>query len=561
MKCGCNKNKDGIDTDVLFDLPQIMFDSISSKIGVKKGTKYNDDIKKMLKEDAKLNNKNLRDYLTENPDVSKQITIIEMKKQGGILQYQKGKTLNVGYGNINPPQVPLKKDVSYDEMTGLEKDVYMNRPAVKPAKTEDGFYDEGKTTNQLINTLFPTGYDKEKQELFLNEFMEGNPEVAERITQGSFTDKDVNLIKLNFDKFKSKKPKYQVGGQIQNIINSGNDMNRLNQAKMYSDLQAPVTGMQKGGQVNDQKEFIKWLAQQLGVNSEEEFKAAVAQMGEQGLKQAQQMFKQQKGKQQGGMFKAKKGGILKYQKAGKFKSFADKEIVKTSNNKARYIPGTYDTNVGANTYGRVKSSKEFDATTQNAQSKIDYTQGVGQRTQSGLEGNRGTEGINLTDRLAKERADLQKNFNTTYNTPEFKKRIIVGNDGKKYVTDSTGKYNLGLYEERPNVPDGIPTKLKSNKLESKQDTAVVLGNSPRSKNKSSITVLTKTKESPEYTVNAALTEKLGHTFAKDQFLTDNRLKANVDKGKVVEYKGLDRSFYGNDTIPVTLSNNKLLIKK
>jgi hypothetical protein len=222
--------------------------------------------------------------------------------------------------------------------------------------------------------------------------------------------------------------------------------------------------MQKGGQVNDQKEFIQWLAQQLGVNSEEELKAAVAQMGEQGLKQAQQMYAKQKGKQQGGMFKAKNGGILKYQKAGKFKQFADKEIVKTSDNKARYIPGTYDTDLGANSYGGIKSNKEFDATTQNAQAKIDYSQGVGQRTQAGLQGNRGTEGINLTDRLAQERVDLQKNFNTVYNTPEFQKRIIVGKDNKKYVTDTTGKYNLGLYEEE-NTPNQIPVEKQELDIE------------------------------------------------------------------------------------------------
>ena len=432
MKCGCNKDKDGIDTDVLFDLPQMMFDKISSKIGIKKGTKYNDDIKNMLKEDAKLNNKNLRDYLTENPDVSKQITIIEMKKQGGLL-------------------------------------------------------------------------------------------------------------------------KYQVGGQIQNITNSGNDMNRLNQAKMYSDLQAPVTGMQKGGQVNDQKEFIQWLAQQLGVKTEEEFKAAVQQMGEQGLKQAQQMFQKQKGKQQGGVFKAKQGGILKYQKMGKFKAFDDREIVTTSDKKARYIPGTYDSESKlANTYGGITSNQQFDSGTQNAQAKIDYSKGVGQRTQAGLQGNRGTEGIDLTNRLAKEREELQKDPDIM-NTPEFKNRLIKGKDGKTYVMDSKKLYNLGLYEERPGqIP---PPKYK-------QEFGYVLGNHLKgtaSSNSGQVFVERIRPDGSIYWGEDTSRTANARDGVRHKILEDNQIKAEGKDGSVETFLSKKQNYHPYDTLRVQENNGKYKI--
>lgn len=56
-----------------------------------------------------------------------------------------------------------------------------------------------------------------------------------------------------------------------------------------------------------QAQFIEWLAQQLGVSSEEELNAAVEQMGEEGLQQAFQQFQQETQAQA-----MKEGGKLNY---------------------------------------------------------------------------------------------------------------------------------------------------------------------------------------------------------------------------------------------------------
>lgn len=194
MKCGCNKDKDGIDTDVLKIIPQDLFDIIGSKIGLSKGTKYNDEVKDSLKKDAENKGVRLREYLTENPLVSKQITIIENMKK-----FQ--------FGGL---------------MTRVDS--------------------------------------------------------TERI-------KDLN-------------------SDIQRTINP---MLRDNSKVM-----------QKGGQMNQeqmQQKFVQWLASKLGAKSQEELQAKVKQLGEAGMKKAQQQFMQEIQGQGGVMSsitKNKKGGLFNF---------------------------------------------------------------------------------------------------------------------------------------------------------------------------------------------------------------------------------------------------------
>lgn len=350
LDCGCNIDKDEIDTDVLFDLPQQIFDLLGKSIGLKKGTKYDNKVKDKLKEDAKLNNMNLRDYLMKNPDVSKHITIIEMKRQGGLLGYQ-------------------------------------------------------------------------------------------------------------------------TGGLVSNITNSQNVNNKTNEVVMQYNIKQPVVKeLQQGGQL-DEKQFIQWLAQQLGATDENDFKQKVQKLGKGGIEKAKQMFMQQSQKmEQGGYLpRYKRGGIFKYQNAGVFRSFADTENRSVNNitedpqkgtKKSSYtfIPGTYDVESKiANTYNNINSSQQFDAGTTNAQSKIDYSKGVGQRTQSGLQGNRGKQGINLTDRLASERQDVQNTFEKVYNTPEFTKRMYKAKDGNTYLLDTTGKYVIGKLDQKEETVPPTPT--------------------------------------------------------------------------------------------------------
>jgi hypothetical protein len=350
IDCGCNIDKDEIDTDVLFDLPQQIFDLLGKSIGLKKGTKYDNKVKDKLKEDAKLNNMNLRDYLMKNPDVSKHITIIEMKRQGGLLGYQ-------------------------------------------------------------------------------------------------------------------------TGGLVSNITNSQNVNNKTNEVVMQYNIKQPVVKeLQQGGQL-DEKQFIQWLAQQLGATDENDFKQKVQKLGKGGIEKAKQMFMQQSQKmEQGGYLpRYKRGGIFKYQNAGVFRSFADTENRSVNNitedpqkgtKKSSYtfIPGTYDVESKvANTYNNINSSQQFDAGTTNAQSKIDYSKGVGQRTQSGLQGNRGKQGINLTDRLASERQDVQNTFEKVYNTPEFTKRMYKAKDGNTYLLDTTGKYVIGKLDQKEETVPPTPT--------------------------------------------------------------------------------------------------------
>lgn len=74
-----------------------------------------------------------------------------------------------------------------------------------------------------------------------------------------------------------------------------------------------------------QQQFIQWLSQKLGVQSQEELESAVQEMGEEGIQQALQQFQQEMGGQQqaaaflnGGKLdylknlrSFKKGGVIK----------------------------------------------------------------------------------------------------------------------------------------------------------------------------------------------------------------------------------------------------------
>lgn len=62
-----------------------------------------------------------------------------------------------------------------------------------------------------------------------------------------------------------------------------------------------------------QQQFIQWLSQKLGVQSEEELQSAIEQMGEQGVQQALQQFQQEMGGQKAAAYL--KGGKLEYLKS------------------------------------------------------------------------------------------------------------------------------------------------------------------------------------------------------------------------------------------------------
>lgn len=227
-----------------------------------------------------------------------------------------------------------------------------------------------------------------------------------------------------------------------------------------------------------------------------------------------------------------------------------------------FVPGMFDTvENSANTYNQINSDLKYDSRNPVVKNKID-TNTLGYRSSEGNKvlSEKDKREIALTDRLAKEREELLGNFSKESFGTKYKQ--LPNTD---YVTDSTGKYIIGKVNARtkPMKPDGEPTRLNSRKLESAQDTAVVMGDSHRSNNKNTIQVLTKPKESKEYTLNPGLTEKFGHTMALNNLLIQNNLKAIKEQGKVKEYVSPTKSYSGKDTIPVTISPNKqsFVIKK
>lgn len=87
--CGCNKNNDGIDTDVLFNLPQEIIEKIHEISGVEKGKKYDNTTKEKIKDSAKKSGKSLREFITQIPNVEKHIIVIEKFQQGGMINSAK----------------------------------------------------------------------------------------------------------------------------------------------------------------------------------------------------------------------------------------------------------------------------------------------------------------------------------------------------------------------------------------------------------------------------------------------------------------------------------------
>ena len=154
--CGCKMEQDNIDTDVLFDLSQDALDTVLSKIGMKKGTKYdNENVKPKLKESAKKSKKVLRDFLMEEPAVAKEIFIIEMMKKGGTTytkkKIPKSKVTEVTYKSDTYTTPPKTQFVS---LNAFEKKADMiDNKKLKPRKSkkqEGGKLNQGKTPKEFV---------------------------------------------------------------------------------------------------------------------------------------------------------------------------------------------------------------------------------------------------------------------------------------------------------------------------------------------------------------------------------------------------------------------------
>jgi hypothetical protein len=128
--CSCNKDTDGIDTDILFDLPQQIIDGIHEMSGVGKGKKYDNSTKEKIKQSAKSSGKSLRDFITQIPNAEKQIIVIEKFQQGGnvpaFVKNPKNNTEKVmaeKWKKQNPSaNVPIQKK----ELSGVSKWVSEN---------------------------------------------------------------------------------------------------------------------------------------------------------------------------------------------------------------------------------------------------------------------------------------------------------------------------------------------------------------------------------------------------------------------------------------------------
>lgn len=84
--CGCTKDKDGIDTDLLHLLPSYIYELLKKRSRLKSKKFYNDKHKNWFKSRARRNNLNLRDYLFSiSPEIQKHIEVIEIYQQGGTI--------------------------------------------------------------------------------------------------------------------------------------------------------------------------------------------------------------------------------------------------------------------------------------------------------------------------------------------------------------------------------------------------------------------------------------------------------------------------------------------
>ena len=210
-----------------------------------------------------------------------------------------------------------------------------------PSKTD--YYELGKSYVNKPSNEFQAMTEKIKKEnpIELVNFAKGYREALESST------KNKSIIKNQKGGSNPKRPtQYQM-----DMYRAGKD-NALKGSKfMYNDLKSKAKNSedteaveaysrgyrdnqksyQEGGQMNPeqqqlQQQFIQWLAQKLGVKTQEELQAAVQKLGKAKLKQAYQMFMQEM--QGGGQEQqiAKQGAKLKkYQKGSKLKDKLDVE--------------------------------------------------------------------------------------------------------------------------------------------------------------------------------------------------------------------------------------------
>jgi hypothetical protein len=138
-----------------------------------------------------------------------------------------------------------------------------------------------------------------------------------------------------------------------------------------------------------------------------------------------------------------------YQRGGIFTPIGNTEYktTETSGNNnltRRFIPGTFDS-YNASNYNQIESRGDFAADTpEQQQAKINYDSKFGSRSEQGLtNANKRKEGINLTERLAKEReefANLIVSGNQDIIRSKYK---TMKKDGNVFVLDTTGKYVIG----------------------------------------------------------------------------------------------------------------------
>ena len=87
--CGCNKAKDGIDTDIFKSFDESMMKKLQSFIGTVEDGIYKEIDKNKMKLNAKRKGKQLREYLNEDPSIGSFIIKVETFKKGGSTKSKK----------------------------------------------------------------------------------------------------------------------------------------------------------------------------------------------------------------------------------------------------------------------------------------------------------------------------------------------------------------------------------------------------------------------------------------------------------------------------------------
>jgi hypothetical protein len=343
----CDIDSDGIDTDVLKELHPTQIKIIQHSIGDRRNNGvFDEETNQLLKHKALEQRLRLIDYLKEkiHPQVSKKIImLVEKHLQGGLIKYQKGNEFKSDVNEVKKQKRLEELQRQYTQLTNRpklndteayllelideERESLINGVPLKPSKNFNNFDKIKEDEHKYI----PKEYYREKKhpKLF------GIWKNGTKLTTNSDLSNRLNK-KLN------KKLENCQTGSILNynpLLKPSLELQRsMNKVKK---LRHQEGGEQEVPQEQPDPAFMQWLAQKLGVRSQEEFDAKLKSLQPEQLEQAKQMYQQESQNQSEeagsnspstGYQQFKHGGQIVYDLSGKTNKIVDGVLHARNNN-------------------------------------------------------------------------------------------------------------------------------------------------------------------------------------------------------------------------------------